>query len=1055
MNPGSAAGHTHPPPPPVFADHASAEPSRRLFWLLFGLILAGSLALRLYNVGTPQLWEDDYLNLDRALMTPAQLIAIQQYQGPADTIFDFQPPLSYLLVHAALAVSKTTLAARVPSIIAGMLSIVAIGLLGARTGGRKAGLAAAAMAGLSLFHLDFSRAIKLYALFLCALSFSVYFLVRCLEAKCTRRAAWLAGYAAATAAMLTTAYQGVPVLLAEGLCVLGLYAARKGVFSGTDRNWRLGQFLMAADAAVLVWLPLAPGLLFVREFLDNPQVDPWQGLGGTFFTNVLNGLYYQHAVVPLVSTLLLIVMTLLGLLVGRRAPVLLLTAVGFFPALAILSSHSDLRPIVSWRHLISLFPGLTVFAGAGAAATADIVAGYVAKKARVATALCVTTALCAVAMGPGLTRIRDDASRTLSNDRDLFRYISRLPVTWTGLTFTGYKRNTKTFAAGWHLPGRFPGPGDFSGPGYGRTLVVDTFTAPSQRLRAKPRGTLLASWGTGIFKTRVALDGLPRRAPLLLAPDAEGEAAYGDDFRDWRYYRDAFASRNFTVDTEVGLLRPTRYEKPAMAVWRFDLPPGSAGATVRASVAAALYKRHPDKPADSLLSIAASGDGKTFTPLAVLSHADFLMPDGTPRTQKRRFFEEMGFYHECREAVARLDLTPFAATGTVYVRVTYAPGVREGFLNVAGLAVTAEFPEKNRPQVEPLAFYAANLAKNCAAPAYAPDRHLLGQTAYVFAAPEHPELAARLPGGEVVGSPAALTAFTAAHPDLAPAYVLRDASGAPAVIVHDPALGPDGDAPRLSGSKAHAVLDVAEKKPFEVGTAWLWGRIDAPTLTIGSTGLAVPVSAPAGSVLRLTPSGKGLLAFSPNFDPPDFTDAPNAHFRNMAASTSYPEYAGGVTCRPGTVCSFDYVIVSGLPMTELRLMTYPRLYGDPGSPGSCRVSVSTDGKRFRTLIDFRRMEKNVWSPMFTRRFARLRFDKPATFVTVRFSLFANASAEFWSPTRPIDRMMVEADLDARSLPPVRITPGETPLRLSGAPDNDLRLTFDPNQPGIERVWPGE
>ncbi|MGE4538259.1 MAG: glycosyltransferase family 39 protein [Desulfovibrio sp.] len=1055
MNPGSAAGRHHPPPSPVLAGHAPAEPSRRLFWLLFGLILAGSLALRLYHVGTPQLWEDDYLNLDRALMDPARLIAIQQYQGPADTIFDFQPPLSYLLVHAALAVSKTTMAARLPSILAGMLSILAIGLLGARTGGPKAGLAAAAMTGLSLFHLDFSRAIKPYALFLCTLSFSLYFLVRCLEAKLARRTAWLTGYAAATAAMLATAYQGVPVVLAEGLCILGLYVAKKGVFSAADRNWRLGQIVLAADAAVLVWLPLAPGLLFVREFLENPRVDPWQGLGGTFFANILNGLYYQHAVVPLVSTLLLIALALLGLLVGRRAPVLLLAAVGLFPALAVLSSQSDLRPIVSWRHLVCLFPGLAVFAGSGAAFTADMVAGFMAKKLRLGTALLVTAALCAVTMGPGLTRIRDDASRTLSNDRDLFRYLSRLPVTWSGLTFTGYQRNTKTFSARWHLPGRFSSPGDFSGPGYGRTLVVDSYTAPSQRLRAMPRGTLLASWGAGIFKTRVSLAGLPRRAPLLLAPDADGSAAYGDDFRDWRYYRDAFASRNFTVDTEVGLLRPTRYEKPAMAVWRFDLPPGSAGAVVRASVVAALYKRHADKSADSLLSIAASGDGKTFTPLAVLSHADFLLPDGTPRTQKRRFFEELGFYHECREAVARLDLTPFAAGGTVYVRVSYAPGVREGFLNVAGLAVTAEFPAGARPEVNPLAFYAANLARNCAAPAYTPDSHLLGQTAYVFAAPQHPELAARLPGGEVIGAPADLAAFTAAHPDLEPAYVLRDASGTPAVIVHDPALNPDGDAPRFSGADSRAVLEVAGKKPFDVGTAWLWGRIDAPTIAIGATSLRIPVSAPDGTVLRLTPGGKGLLAFSPNFDPPDFIDAPNAHFRNMAASTSYPEYDGGVTCRPGTSCSFDYIIVSGLPMTELRLMTYPRLYGDPDSAGSCRASVSTDGKHFRPLIDFRRSKKSTWSPMFTRHFARLRFDKPATFVTVRFSLFANANAEFWSPTRPIDRMVVEADLDARSLPPVRLRPGAVPLRLTGAPDNNLHLTFDPHRPGLERVWPGD
>ncbi len=1034
---------------PFLTAQSRSEPSRRVFWLLLGLILAASLGLRLHAIDTPQLWEDDYLNLDRALMDPARLIAVQQYQGPADTIFDFQPPLSYLLVHAALKVSDTVLAARAPALIAGMASILGMALLGARLGGRRAGLFAALLAGLALFHVEFSRAIKPYALFLCCQVFSLHFLALATD---RRRPAALIGFSLATAAMLAAAYQGVPVLLAEALFVAVMFAARRGVFAGPDRWWRLGAILLAGDAAVLAWLPLAPGLLFIREFLDNPAVDPWRGLGLEFFNNILNGFFHQHAAVPLAVTLLLAVLVVLGAAAGRRATALLLLLAAGLPALVVLSSRSDLRPIVSWRHLASLFPALAVFAGCGASFLAGLIAGRLPQRGRITAALLLGTALCGLVMAPSLSGYDAAARRTLSNDRDLFRYLSRLPVSAANLAFTGYQRNARAFAARWHLPGRFAGPGDFDGPGYARTLVVDSFAAPSQRLRALPRGRLLASWRLGMFSTRVALAGLPRRAPLLLNPDADGSAAYGDDFRDWRAYADAWAMRNFTVDTEVRLLRPTRYEMPAQAVWRFDLPPGSVGATVRASVLAALYKRHPDKAADAALTVSASADGEDFTPVARIGHDDFLLPDGTPRTAPRRFFEEMAFYEDCREAVVRLDLSRFAAGGSVWLRVEYEPGVREGFLAVAGLAVTAETPDAAAP-VDPLAFYAANLAKNCAAPAYGPGQALAGGAAYVFAAAGHPELAGAVPGG-TVGTPADLAAFEAAHPDLPPAYVLRDAGGAPAVVVHDPALAGEDGGVFLADGAPPTTLDAVGG--LDAGTVWLRGDIDAPTIAIGETRLPVPVTAPPGTVLRLTPGGRGTLAFTPDFDPPDFTDRPTAHFRNMAASASYPDYAGGVTCLPDTACSFDYVFVSGLPMIELRLMAYPRLYGDGSDQQSCRVAVSTDGKTFETVLDFREAGPGTWTEMFDRRFVRVRFDKPATFVTVRFSLVANALAEFWSPTRPVDRMAIEADLDARSLPPLRLPAGKLPVSLvPGRSGNAFRLTLDPARVGRERVWPGD
>ena len=1031
----------------------TAQPSRRVFLLLLGTIVLAAAILRLWDIGAPQLWEDDYLNLDRALLEPARLIETQVYLGPADTIYDFQPPLAYLLGHVALGISDTVLAARSPSLAAGLLSIFGLGLLGAACAGRRAGLAAAALCAGALFHGDISRAIKPYALLLCTLVFSQYFLIRCLSPG--RRPGHLAGYAAATAAMLWAGYQGVPVMAAQGLGVGLLFLRRQGIFAGQGRMTRLAWIAAAMAVAVLAWLPIAPGLFVINTFLHNPAISRWSGLNLQFVSDTLAGFFYLNFDYNPVAMIVLGALLLLGLPTAWNAPTALVLLGAAVPSLAILTSQSDLRPLVSWRHLIVVLPAVCILCGSSASWLAGLLCRPWPKRLQPALALLLAGAVCALVLTPPLTRLEDFYRRPLTNDRDLFRFLSRLPGPEAGLTFTGYQRYAKIFAARWHLPASQGGAGSFAAPGYQRLRIVDLFWADSQRRRAKPPGALLASWGAGGLHTRVALAGLPSRAPLLLAPDAAGQAGYTDDFRDWRAYCDAYTLDNCTVDAEVGLLRPNRYERPATAVWRFDLPPGVQTASVTARLTAALYKRHPTLAADSVLTIEASADGRTFTAMAGFGHDDFLAADGSPKVRLRRFFEEVPFYQgACREAEKTLDLSPFTTAGSIWLRVQYTPGTREGYLALAGLEIAASGLDTTAAP-DPLAFYAANLARNCRAPAYHPGLTLVGPAAYVFAQPDHPELARTLPGGEVIGTPAALAAFTADHPDLLPASVLPDATGKPAVAVFDPALtGRAGGIP-LSEARPRAGLEQPGHAPLVVETLTLAGRINAPILSLGDTRLAVPVSAPPGSLLRLTPGGGGVLSFSPDFDPPDFTDRPNAHFQNMAMATSYPDYSGGVTCQPGTDCRFDYEFVSAYPMTELRILAYPRLYGDSGGYRACTVSYATAGGAFETILDERNTSAEQWNLLFTRRFMRVRLPRPATHVTVRFAMRADFAAEFWSHTRPVDRMLIEAVLDARSFPGLTIPPGISQLELSGQPGNALQVWFSGRSPGLERVWPGE
>ncbi len=1024
-----------------------------MFWLLLAAVLALAAGLRLWQLDTPQLWEDDYLNLSRAALPAAAITDVQEKLGPADTIFDFQPPLPYLLVRAALAAHDSALGARLPSLAAGMASVLGLGLLGAACAGRRAGLCTALLCAGSLFHVDISRAIKFYGLFFCFSVFSMLLLARALSAP-RRRNLLLAGYAFVTAAMLWTGYQGLPILAAQGLWVMALFLGRKPPFDGPDRILRLMPMALSMAAATAAWLPIARGPFILQDFLANPGVSLTTGLTFGFFAETLGGYFHSSYPIWPVTVAGVAILAVLGLVCCRNATMLLVVLCALAPAAAILTSRSDLRGIVNWRHLVAALPAVCILVGAGASRLGGLIARALPARLVPNGALLIAGGLAGLVLTGPLSQLGEYGRRTLTNDRDFFRYVSRAPGPEAALAFTGWQRNARAFAARWHLGDDVAGPGDFDCPGYRRLRLADQVFAPSQRLRAVPEGALLASWSAAGLQSRLALAGFPSRAPLLLVPDTSGAAGYSDDFRDHKVYRDAFSLRNMLADAEVGLLRPARSSQPAAATWRLDAPPGSPAPKVTAAVEAVLYKRNPSLPADSRLIVEASADGATFTPLAALGHDDFLLPDGTPRLEKRRFFEEVPFYQGVvRTARAEVDLTPYLAGGSVRLRVRYLPGTSEGLLALAGVTVTgtglAPVPDGG------LAFYAANLARNCASPVFAPNVTVLGPRAMVFAAPDQAGLAEALPGGAVVNPPEALAAFSAANPDTPPAYVLPDAAGQPAVVVADPALGPGRGGAPLSDAAPRTGLDLAGDAPLDVRTLTLAGRINAPVLTFGGARVSVPIAAPDGTVARLTPGGQGLLHLSPNFDPPDFTDRPSAHSLNMEASDSYPGYAGGVRCRAGSDCWFEYVFVSAYPITELRVMAYPRLYGDPGTRRQCTVTYAANGGAPTTILSAEAEHESQWNRMFDRRFVRVVLPKPATHVVVRFALVAEASAEFWSPTRPIDRMAVEAVLDARTLTPFAVPPGRSELALSGEPGNDFRVWFSDRAPGKERVWPGD
>ncbi|WP_043639704.1 glycosyltransferase family 39 protein [Desulfovibrio sp. TomC] len=1014
----------------------------RAAWIL---VLATALGLRLYGLDGPAPWEDDYLNLDRAMLPLRDLLAIQQWQGPADTIFDFQPPLSYALVHLALWFDSSTLAARLPSLVAGVLTVAGLGLLGTRLLGRGAGLCAAALAAGLVFPIAFAQAIKAYSLLLCLSVFAMWLLVRALDRNSWP--AW-AGYALCAAAMVYAGYQGLVVFVVQAVWagLAGWAMERRQPGTGRARLW---PGLAAFGGVVLAIWPLLPAVVFLRDFLHAPGVDPWQGVDMAFAVRVLSGFIgYDDGPLPWFAAVWAGAAAL-GLTVavrrGRLGAALLLLGWAGGSTLALIASKSALRPILDSRHLIMAFPALVLLAGLGlvwlaTAAGQRLPAGRVRRAAPAVLAGLAGLGL----LWPSLSRYDAYYGRVLSFDRDFYQWLDQGPGDVAAVEFHGYKRNTRRMALRWMLPGRFGEAGTFAAPGYRIRDDVDTFYTTQAASRPALPGWPVAVFTNMFATTRVSRVAQASRAPVVMDPGEDGTWRYDDDFATQRFYADAFAADNMTLDGDLGQLRPSRYSRPASVAWVFETPQGMALAGGRLTVTAALFKKSRLRPADSRLTVEAAGDDGRFIPLGVISHDAFFEPGTGAKEIRPGFFEEMDFYDgRCRVVPVTYELpAALAGAGRLTVRLNYLPGQAEGFLGLDALALEARLvpgDKAGEPLVPVLARQAEHWLANVGAVPW-PQDGARDSGRYAFVAPDAP--AGDVLAGLAGVSPAeALPGFLAAHPGLAPAAALADASGRAALLLYDPSLANPGLA--LSAAAPAGQARLAGPPPgqeAEPVSLRLDGRIAMPTLAIDGQQLAVPVLAPAGSRLTLTPGGAGRLFFAPDWTGADLGRGAMSYANDIAPS---PRRRGGLVCVADAGCALAYTFASALPMTELRLRVYPTVYANPCrkcEPNAARVRLSTDGgATYRTILADGGGEACTWSPDGHALIRRVTFDRPVTSALLILEMGQGDQAGFLAPSWNVDAMFVEIDLDARQLPPVSLSGPQAAVSLIDGGENDLAV----------------
>ena len=177
-----------------------------------GVVLLIALAVRLHDLDGESIWADEAFSIAMARHSVAEIAARTAAE-------DTTPPLYYLVLHAwGSFFGDSPAAARMPSVIAGVIAVVFVYLAAVPLIGRPAALVAAAIHALSPFLVAYSQEARQYSLLSCASAASFAALIRLLRGQRWAMPAYL------TAAILTlyTHSVGVFVLLAQMLFVAGL-----------------------------------------------------------------------------------------------------------------------------------------------------------------------------------------------------------------------------------------------------------------------------------------------------------------------------------------------------------------------------------------------------------------------------------------------------------------------------------------------------------------------------------------------------------------------------------------------------------------------------------------------------------------------------------------------------------------------------------------------------------------------------------------------------------------------------------------------------------------
>lgn len=259
------------------------QPSTRVVLaILLVLFLTGGV-LRGYALGAPSFWFDEAISANAAI----SVLEDGRPTFPSGYTYWRGLPHTLAVVGSMAAFGTDEAAARLPSVVFGVVTIGATYWLGRDVGGRHIGLLAAVFVTFATWEIAWSRQARMYQLFQLLYVLALVSLLRVERTWFEDRWAVVALVIVATLAMAT--HQIGYVLLPVAVVYLGLVALVDGKISGRIVGGAFVGSLVLMLAAVVELG--AGGVFYLLDGAANPSVSYWDAYAG-WLLNEFRGVVY-------------------------------------------------------------------------------------------------------------------------------------------------------------------------------------------------------------------------------------------------------------------------------------------------------------------------------------------------------------------------------------------------------------------------------------------------------------------------------------------------------------------------------------------------------------------------------------------------------------------------------------------------------------------------------------------------------------------------------------------------------------------------------------------
>lgn len=241
----------------IFGDNRVLALARDNSWMtILSMIALLAFSLRLYHLGSESIWLDEAFSIKMAGNSLAYIMA--------NFSSDPHPPLYYIILHFVMWFGNSEFIVRLPSVIAGILTIPVMYLTAKRLFSYREGLISAFLLAISYNHIYYSQEARMYGMFVLFSLASICLFIYAVEEK--QKVYWM-GFNATALLGIYTHYFGFFILP-----IVVLYCLLKRITIDSGRvgfNIRgIGNAKYFGASLLLVIVLVVP---LISAFLSNVQ----------------------------------------------------------------------------------------------------------------------------------------------------------------------------------------------------------------------------------------------------------------------------------------------------------------------------------------------------------------------------------------------------------------------------------------------------------------------------------------------------------------------------------------------------------------------------------------------------------------------------------------------------------------------------------------------------------------------------------------------------------------------------------------------------------------